>query len=104
MYFFTLIFFFCLLLSPFFFFLPRSTKKNTKKTILYAQIILFLYWNIVFWGVLYGYLPRSLTVFGTGDPESSIFMLYWIFTPLITLTLVLEVISSLRKKMYRDSR
>jgi len=99
MYLLTLIFFFYLLLAPFIFFLPRSRKMSTKKTVLYAQIILFLYWNVVFWGVLYGYLPHTLAVFGTGDPESSIFMFYWILTPLIALTLVLEAISLLLKRM-----
>lgn len=98
MYFLTLLIFIALLISPFLFFWPQSRSKASRKTILYAQIIFYLYWNIVFWSVLYGYLPYSFAVFGTGDPESSIFMVYWFFTPIVTLVLITEIIYFFRHK------
>ena len=93
MYIITLLIFFFLVISPFIFFL----KENTRKNIFILQIICFAYWNIVFWGVLYQYLPMSLAVFGTGDPEGSIFMLYWLFTPIMSGVLLIEVIYLLIK-------
>ncbi len=98
MYILTLTLFLLLTISPFFYFIPLSRKHSSRKTIIYAQLLLYAYWNIVFWSVLYGYLPYSFATFGTGDPESSIFMLYWIYTPVITLALVAEIIYLFRKK------
>ncbi len=102
MYIFTLLVFCILSILPFVFLWPLSRSISSRKTILIIQLLLFTYWNIVYWGVLYGYLPRSLSVFGIGAPEGSIFMLYWLFTPVMIGVLFLEIvflfIYSLRKK------
>jgi len=91
MYIFTLAIFVSLFLLPVLFFKARHKNLSTLKNIFAIHIILFTYWNVVFWGVLYGYLSYSFAVFGTGDPEGSIFMGYWLITPIITLAIAAEL-------------
>jgi hypothetical protein len=86
MYFFTFIVFAFLALSPFYFLFSKGKNKFW----LLLQIIFFAVWNFIFWGVIYGFLPRSFGVPAGSDPEGSVFMLYWLFTPFMVLVLLFE--------------
>ena len=93
MYIITLTIFLATLILPFFFLFPFHRKIKGRLIIITIQIILFIAWNLIFYGVMNGTLPYSFGVWGTGDPESSVFMLHLFIKPIVTIVLTIELIA-----------
>jgi hypothetical protein len=92
MYLITRLLFFASVILPFLSLFPIHQKFKRRFIIFIIQIIIIGIWNIIFEGVTNGFLPRSFSVFGSGAPESSVFMINWIFEPVILIILMVELI------------
>ena len=79
------------LILPILFVFPFEQKIEKRLLIFLFQIIFFVLWASIFRSVLYGIIPRSFSVFGTGAPESSIFMLNWLIEPLLLFFILSEL-------------
>ena len=108
MYIITLLLFFASIILPFLFLFPIHKNIKRRFIIFISQLIIIGIWNFIFKGVVNGSLPRSLSVFGTGAPESSIFMINWLFTPVVLIILMVELIYFLiyllTKKHHKKSK
>jgi hypothetical protein len=94
-----IVFFGSFLIFPIFFLTyPRS---KARKVLLGVQIVLFAYWNIVFWGnalnhivfwgsALYHDVFGPLIVPENSDPEGSVFMLYLPVTLIYAVFVIVE--------------
>jgi hypothetical protein len=91
MYIITLIIFLATLTLPFLFLLPIRQTIKRRLVILIIQAILFIAWNYIFYGMMNNTLPYSFGVWGTGDPEGSVFMAHWLLKPAITFILFIEI-------------
>lgn len=86
------------------FFLPMWPMEKVRKILLGLQLVCFAYWNIVFWAYLLYVGHRQpapfqesafieyLAVPGGSGQGGSIFMGYWIFTPIFAAFVIIELL------------
>jgi len=67
-------------------------------------LALFAYWNIVYWGTQSGDFPWSFAVPSGESSDASVFMLYWLITPIITILLMIELLYFLIKLLIEKRR
>ena len=92
MYLITIVIFFVSLILPWLFLLPLHQKNKRRTIIIIIQLILFFAWALIYNGVLNGTLPNSFGVWGTDAPESSVFMINWLFEPIVMVILAIELL------------